>query len=34
MTAPNLICITGDMGSKTYLDRDSIESLTISNPAR
>jgi hypothetical protein len=34
MSAPSLICITGDRGRKTYLDRESIESVSIINPAR
>lgn len=33
-TSPNLICLTGDMGRKTFVDRDSIESVTVINPAR
>lgn len=33
VSTPNLICLTGERGVLTYIERDSIESVSIINPA-
>lgn len=32
--APQVACLTGDRGIRTYVQIDSIESVTIANPAK